>query len=60
MTTVPSVGNVAVDSTPVPPKVWESIPVTAADWERSMAPNEGMPPAAGTVRLWYGAPASVT
>ena len=55
----PDVGNVAVEFTPVPPRDVDSVPATAAACERLTAPNDGVPPAAGTTKLWYGAPAAV-
>ena len=52
VTTTPDVGKVAVEFTPVPPAVVAKVPVTAADCDRSRAPKDGVPPPAGTRKLW--------
>ena len=52
VTTTPVVGKVAFDDVPVPPRVRGSIPVTAAPLLKSTAPNCGVPPPSGTVKLW--------
>ena len=57
--TTPLVGKVAVDTTPVPPRPVGNIPVTEALFDRSMAPNDGMPPADGTRKISSGDPALV-
>ena len=51
VTTVPDVGNTAVELTPVPPFASARTLVTAADCDRSIAPKLGAPPPLGTVKL---------
>ena len=52
VTIVPALGNTAVELMPVPPLLVGKVPVTAAVCDRLMAANVGMPPPAGTVKLW--------
>ena len=52
VTMTPVVGKVALELTPVPPELVAKVPVTAADCDRSRAPNDGVPPVAGTRKLW--------
>ena len=59
VTTTPEVGNVAVELTPVPPRLVGKMPVTDSVWLRSIALKYGVPPSAGTVKLWKRLPAAV-
>ena len=57
--TVPWVGKVAVDATPIPPRPVGKMPVTAADSDKSTAPKTGEPLFDGTVNTWNLVPALV-
>ena len=59
VTTIPELGKVAVELMPVPPSDLGRIPVTADGCDKLTAPNDGTPPPAGTVKLWYSVPGAV-
>ena len=51
VTTTPVAGKVASEVMPVPPLARGRMPPTDADFDKSMAPNDGCPPALGTRRI---------
>ena len=51
VTITPVLGKVAEELMPVPPFARANRFVTAADWDRSMAPKDGTPPPLGTIKL---------
>ena len=52
VTTTPSLGKVALELIPIPPKLVGSIPLTAAELPRLSALKVGMPPPEGIDRIW--------
>ena len=59
VTTVPEVGNAAVEATPVPPRVVGNTPEVAAREPMLRAPNCGTVPPSGIIRVWLERPAGV-
>ena len=51
VTTVPVAGNTAFELMPVPPMLVGSNPVSEPSAARSIAPNDGVPPAPGILKI---------
>ena len=59
VTTVPDIGNIALEFLPVPPAPVPRTPVTAAPCERSIAPKLGTVAPAASLSTWCSWPAPV-